>query len=159
MRKMKNYIFLNIFNKRNAKNTSINSYKQTKSTKFTKDTKDTKDTKNVKDVKDSGAVTAEFAIILPTVAVLAIVLIFVGKSVVNTMNCNDAAGQVAYYIASTHDSKEAQNIVHKVSGKNSSVKVEYVGNMADIVVSCPVVPDPLKILPMQVEARISQVLI
>lgn len=85
MRKMKNYIFLNIFNKRNAKNTSINSYKQTKSTKFTKDTK------NVKDVKDSGAVTAEFAIILPTVAILAIVLIFVGKSVVNTMNCNDAA--------------------------------------------------------------------
>lgn len=86
-------------------------------------------------------------------------LIFVGKSVVNTMNCNDAAGQVAYYIASTHDSKEAQNIVHKVSGKNSSVKVEYVGNMANIVVSCPVVPDPLKVLPMQVEARISQVLI
>lgn len=156
MRKMKNYTFLNIFNKSNAKNTSINSYKQTKSTKFTKDTKDTK---NVKDVKDSGAVTAEFAITLPTVAILAIVLIFVGKSVVNTMNCNDAAGQVAYYIASTHDSKEAQNIVHKVSGKNSSVKVEYVGNMANIVVSCPVVPDPLKILPMQVEARISQVLI
>lgn len=156
MRKMKNYIFLNIFNKRNAKNTSINSYKHTKSTKFTKFTKDAK---NIKNVKDSGAATAEFAIILPTVAILAIVLIFVGKSVVNTMNCNDAAGQVAYYIASTHDSKEAQNIVHKVSGKNSSVKVEYVGNMANIVVSCPVVPDPLKILPMQVEARISQVLI
>lgn len=153
---MKNYIFLNIFNKRNAKNTSINSYKHTKSTKFTKFTKDAK---NIKNVKDSGAATAEFAIILPTVAILAIVLIFVGKSVVNTMNCNDAAGQVAYYIASTHDSKEAQNIVHKVSGKNSSVKVEYVGNMANIVVSCPVVPDPLKILPMQVEARISQVLI
>lgn len=153
MRKMKNYTFLNIFNKRNAKNTSINSYKHTKSTKFTKDAK------NIKNVKDSGAVTAEFAIILPTVAILAIVLIFVGKSVVNTMNCNDAAGQVAYYIASTHDSKEAQNIVHKVYGKNSSVKVEYVGNMANIVVSCPVVPDPLKVLPMQVEARISQVLI
>lgn len=153
MRKMKNYTFLNIFNKRNAKNTSINSYKHTKSTKFTKDAK------NIKNVKDSGAVTAEFAIILPTVAILAIVLIFVGKSVVSTMNCNDAAGQVAYYIASTHDSKEAQNIVHKVSGKNSSVKVEYVGNMANIVVSCPVVPDPLKVLPMQVEARISQVLI
>lgn len=153
MRKMKNYTFLNIFNKRNAKNTSINSYKHTKSTKFTKDAK------NIKNVKDSGAVTAEFAIILPTVAILAIVLIFVGKSVVNTMNCNDAAGQVAYYIASTHDSKEAQNIVHKVSGKNSSVKVEYVGNMANIVVSCPVVPDPLKVLPIQVEARISQVLI
>lgn len=153
MRKMKNYTFLNIFNKRNAKNTSINSYKHTKSTKFTKDAK------NIKNVKDSGAVTAEFAIIIPTVAILAIVLIFVGKSVVNTMNCNDAAGQVAYYIASTHDSKEAQNIVHKVSGKNSSVKVEYVGNMANIVVSCPVVPDPLKVLPMQVEARISQVLI
>lgn len=153
MRKMKNYTFLNIFNKRNAKNTSINSYKHTKSTKFTKDAK------NIKNVKDSGAVTAEFAIILPTVAILAIVLIFVGKSVVNTMNCNDAAGQVAYYIASTHDSKEAQNIVHKVSGKNSSVKVEYVGNIANIVVSCPVVPDPLKVLPMQVEARISQVLI
>ena len=153
MRKMKNYTFLNIFNKRNAKNTSINSYKHTKSTKFTKDAK------NIKNVKDSGAVTAEFAIILPTVAILAIVLIFVGKSVVNTMNCNDAAGQVAYYIASTHDSKEAQNIVHKVSGKNSSVKVEYVGNMANIVVSCPVVPDPLKVLPVQVEARISQVLI
>lgn len=150
---MKNYTFLNIFNKRNAKNTSINSYKHTKSTKFTKDAK------NIKNVKDSGAVTAEFAIILPTVAILAIVLIFVGKSVANTMNCNDAAGQVAYYIASTHDSKEAQNIVHKVSGKNSSVKVEYVGNMANIVVSCPVVPDPLKVLPMQVEARISQVLI
>ncbi len=150
---MKNYTFLNIFNKRNAKNTSINSYKHTKSTKFTKDAK------NIKNVKDSGAVTAEFAIILPTVAILAIVLIFVGKSVVNTMNCNDAAGQVAYYIASTHDSKEAQNIVHKVSGKNSSVKVEYVGNMANIVVSCPIVPDPLKVLPMQVEARISQVLI
>lgn len=153
MRKMKNYTFLNIFNKRNAKNTRINSYKHTKSTKFTKDAK------NIKNIKDSGAVTAEFAIILPTVAILAIVLIFVGKSVVNTMNCNDAAGQVAYYIASTHDSKEAQNIVHKVSGKNSSVKVEYVGNMANIVVSCPVVPDPLKVLPMQVEARISQVLI
>ena len=150
---MKNYTFLNIFNKRNAKNTRINSYKHTKSTKFTKDAK------NIKNVKDSGAVTAEFAIILPTVAILAIVLIFVGKTVVNTMNCNDAAGQVAYYIASTHDSKEAQNIVHKVSGKNSSVKVEYVGNMANIVVSCPVVPDPLKVLPMQVEARISQVLI
>ena len=96
---------------------------------------------------------------MPAVVILTVVLIFVGKSVVNTMNCNDAAGQVAYYVASTHDSKEAQNIVHKVSGNNSSVKVEYVGNMANIVVSCPVVPDPLKVLPLSIEARISQVLI
>ena len=147
---MKNYIFLNIFNKKDANK---------KDTELTMRTKVAKFAKNIKDTKDFGAVTAEFAIILPAVVILTVVLIFVGKSVVNTMNCNDAAGQVAYYVASTHDSKEAQNIVHKVSGKNSSVKVEYVGNMANIVVSCPVVPDPLKVLPLSIEARISQVLI
>ena len=134
---MENHVFLNILDKRTTKN---NCHK-------------------INSSKDSGAVTAEFAIILPAVVVLALTLFFVGKSVVNTMNCHDAAGQVAYYVASHHNSKDAQNIVSKVSGVNSSVKVKYVGNMADIVVSCPVVPDPLKVLPLSVEARISQVLI
>ncbi|PZP00886.1 MAG: pilus assembly protein, partial [Gardnerella vaginalis] len=58
---MENHVFLNILDKRTTKNNCINNS------------------------KDSGAVTAEFAIILPAVVVLALTLFFVGKSVVNTM--------------------------------------------------------------------------
>ena len=153
---MHNYTFFNIFkHKDNEEAHCAKKYKHTQKLRVI----GKRVIENICNLNDSGAVSAEFAIILPAVVILALVLIFVGKSVVNTMNCNDAAGEVAYYIASTHDSKEAKNIVHKISGKNSSVKVEYVGNMANIVVSCPVVPDPLKVLPVSVEARISQVLI
>ncbi len=113
---------------------------------------------NGSNLLDSGAVTAEFAIVLPCAILLVLVLLGVGRAVVCTMNCHDAAMQVAYYMVTHHDDKAAESIVQKVAGAGASVQISQVGNTADIVVKCPLVPDPLQVLPSLVESHVSQVL-
>lgn len=106
---------------------------------------------------DDGAVTAEFSVVLPAVVLLALVLFGVGRAVVCSMNCHDAAAQVAYYIVTHRNTRDVNNIVTKVAGPGASVRVTKNNNFADIVVRCQVFPDPLHILPTVVESRISQV--
>ncbi|EIK86469.1 TadE family type IV pilus minor pilin [Gardnerella greenwoodii] len=108
--------------------------------------------------RDFGAVTAEFAVVLPCAIVLVVVLLGVGRAVVCNMNCHDAASQVAYYMVTHHDDKAAASIVQKVAGSGASVQINRNGNMANIVVKCPLIPDPLHILPPLVESHVSQVL-
>lgn len=108
--------------------------------------------------KDSGAVTAEFAIVLPCALILVLVLFGLGGAVVRTMNCHDAAAQVAYYMVTHHDDKAAASIVQRVAGAGASAQVSRGGNVANIVVKCPLIPDPLHILPPLIESRVSQVL-
>ena len=57
-----------------------------------------------------------------------------------------------------HDDKAAASIVQKVAGSGASVQINRNGNMANIVVKCPLIPDPLHILPPLVESHVSQVL-
>ncbi|MBF9314962.1 pilus assembly protein [Bifidobacteriaceae bacterium NR002] len=108
--------------------------------------------------KDSGAVTAEFAIVLPCALVIVLVLLGLGRAVVCAMNCHDAAAQVAYYMVTHHNDKAAASIAQRVAGSGASVKVSKSGNVANIVVKCPLIPDPLHILPPLVESHVSQVL-
>lgn len=113
---------------------------------------------NAFNARDFGAVTAEFAVVLPCAILLVLVLLGVGRAVVCTMNCHDAASQVAYYMVTHHDDKAVASIVQKVAGPGASVQVSRGGNMANIVVKCPLIPDPLHILPAMIESRVSQVL-
>ncbi len=108
--------------------------------------------------KDSGAVTAEFAIVLPCALAIVLVLLGLGRAVVCTMNCHDAAAQVAYYMVTHHNDKAAASIAQRVAGTGASVRVSKSGNVANIVVKCPLIPDPLHILPPLVESHVSQVL-
>lgn len=109
-------------------------------------------------VHDCGAVTAEFAIVLPCALMLILVLLGVGRAVVCAMNCHDAAAQVAYYMVTHHDDKAAASIAQKVAGPGASVRISRGSDTANIVVKCPLIPDPFHILPPLVESRVSQVL-
>lgn len=108
---------------------------------------------------DRGTVTAEFSIVLPCALILLFVLIGIGRAVVCTMNCHDAAAQVAYYLVTHKDDKAAASIVQSVAGQGASVKISRSNNMANIVVKCPLIPDPLHILPPLVESHVNQVLV
>lgn len=113
--------------------------------------------KRAKGYFDSGAGTAEFSVVLPAVVVLVLVLFGVGRTVVCIMNCHDAAQQVAYHLVAYKDSTPLEDVVHKIAGPEASLNIKKYGNNVDISVSCPVIPDPMHILPTVVHSDIKQI--
>lgn len=106
---------------------------------------------------DYGAVTAEFSVVLPAAIVVALILLGVGRTVVCSMNCHDAARQVAYHLVAYNDGTSLEDIVHRVAGSDASLKLKKYGNNVDISVSCPVIPDPMHVLPTVVHSDIKQI--
>ena len=108
--------------------------------------------------RDCGTVTAEFAVVLPWAVVIALALLGLGRAVICTMNCHDAAMQVTYYMVTHRNDSAASSIVEQIAGPGASVQISRGGNTVNIVVKCPLIPDPLHILPAMVESHVNQVL-
>lgn len=121
-----------------------------------------------------GAVTAEFAVILPAVVALAILLCCLGRAVVVRVECQDAARTIARRAAQQMqvDATSLEDVADGLEPWADSVAAQLAGSGADATLSAavsgteptgtagngievrvraPVIPDPLHVLPAVVE--------
>ena len=82
--------------------------------------------------RDCGTVTAEFAVVLPCAVVITLALLGLGRAVICTMNCHDAAMQVAYYMVTHRNDSAASSIVEQIAGPGASVQISRDGNTVNL---------------------------
>ena len=102
------------------------------------------------DDADEGAATAEFAVVLPCVAAVAILVLCLGRASVVSMNCQDAAaaGARAFAVDDTGGESKA-----RTAGMAATVRFERGADFVTVTVQCPVVPDPTGVLPTRVTGK------
>ena len=101
-----------------------------------------------------GTVTAEFAVVLPCVVVVAALLLSLTRTVVVAMDCQDAAAVVARTLVMESDGRGARTDVVSIASQlvdgETSVDVDWRGRYVDVTVTCSVLPGPLGVLPARV---------
>lgn len=107
------------------------------------------------DDTDEGAATAEFAVVLPCVAAVAILVLCLGRASVVSMNCQDAAaaGARAFAVDDTGGESKARAAVMAAAGGSATVRFECGADFVTVTVQCPVVPDPTGVLPTRVTGK------
>lgn len=107
------------------------------------------------DDADEGAATAEFAVVLPCVAAVAILVLCLGRASVVSMNCQDAAaaGARAFAVDDTGGESKARTAVMAAAGGSATVRFERGVDFVTVTVQCPVVPDPTGVLPTRVTGK------
>ncbi|MCH9276765.1 pilus assembly protein [Bifidobacterium amazonense] len=107
---------------------------------------------------DEGAATAEFAVVLPAVVAVAVLLICLARTVVVSMDCQDAAAAAARALVVAGDDADPHATARAVAGDDVSVSVAQDGDLATVTVQCPVIPDPIGVLPTDVTGKATGVL-
>lgn len=101
---------------------------------------------------ERGSATAEFAVVLPVVMVLAVLVLALARTSMAAMTCQDAANQAARATAADTQSN-AGDIVARLAGGDASLTLTQGDGMVEVVVTCPVLPGPLGVLPAHVQGR------
>lgn len=103
---------------------------------------------------DRGTVTAEFAVVLPTVMVVALLLLSSARAVMVSMNCQEAARVAAreMVIASDGDANPS-DVVARIAGPHATVRITEQRDQITVITRCPVGPGPLGVLPVAVEGE------
>ena len=102
---------------------------------------------------DAGAVTAEFATVLPAVVAVAVLLLCLTRTVAVSISCQDAASAAARAVVAGGGSADPSAAARTVAGQSITVNVSDEAGRVTVVTSCPVVPDPLGVLPTKVEGK------
>lgn len=102
---------------------------------------------------DEGAVTAEFAVVLPAVMAMAVLLMMLARAVTVEMNCQDAASAAARVAVVSKSDYEARLAAQDAAGGDASVSISRGFKQVKVTVSCRVVPDPMHVLPMAVVGK------
>ncbi|RBP97244.1 pilus assembly protein TadE [Bifidobacterium aemilianum] len=102
---------------------------------------------------DPGVVTAEFAVVLPAVMLMAMLLLGLARTVTVSMGCQEAAGAAARQLVVTQGRDDVGARVRDVAGSGSTASTSRTSSGTEIRVSCPVIPDPWGVLPTRVEAK------
>ena len=90
---------------------------------------------------DCGTVTAEFAVVLPCVAAVAILVLCLGRASIVSMTI-DAGGEA-----------KARAAAQTIAGGGSTVSFAANANSVTVVVRCPVAADPTGVLPASVVGK------
>ena len=103
---------------------------------------------------DEGSATAEFAVVLPSVAAVAMLMLCLGRAVVVSMDCQDAAAVAAHAmtIAGRDGESRARSAALAAAGNDARA------DSVTITVQCPVIPDPVGVLPTRVTAKATRYL-
>lgn len=104
-------------------------------------------------IADEGSVTAEFAVVLPAVVMVALLLIGLTRTVAVTMQCQDAAAVAVRELVVSGERSDPQSAAQAVAGDGVSVSVQHNGDRVSVTVTCPVLPGPLDVLPTRVTAE------
>ncbi len=102
---------------------------------------------------DVGAVTAEFATVLPAVVAVAVLLLCLTRTVAVSISCQDAASAAARVVVAGSGNVDPSDAARAVAGKSITVNVSDEAGRVTVVTSCPVIPDPLGVLPTKVEGK------
>ncbi|WP_338142181.1 TadE family protein [Bifidobacterium callimiconis] len=103
---------------------------------------------------DQGTVTAEFAVVLPTVMVVALLLLSSARAVTVSMNCQEAARVAAREMVIAPDGDaNPSDVVTRIAGSRATVRVEEKQDQITVTTRCPVGPGPLGMLPVAVEGE------
>ena len=103
---------------------------------------------------DCGTVTAEFAVVLPCVAAVAILVLCLGRASIVSMNCQDAAAAGARAMAiDAGGEAKARAAAQTIAGGGSTVSFAANANSVTVVVRCPVAADPTGVLPASVVGK------
>lgn len=102
---------------------------------------------------DRGTVTAEFAILLPIVMALAMLVLGLTRTVIVGLNCQEAARTVAREIVVAGDSARAASLVHAMAGGSATVSLAGDADAITVSTQCPIVPDSLGVLPLRMTGR------
>ena len=100
---------------------------------------------------DPGAVTAEFAVVLPAVVDIALVLLGLGRGVIVNVECADAARQITTSVDADGGIEKARSAAAAVS-TGSTAKFSQTEESVTVTVTCPLLSGPLGILPATVSA-------
>ncbi|WP_243388804.1 TadE family type IV pilus minor pilin [Bifidobacterium simiarum] len=103
---------------------------------------------------ERGTVTAEFAVVLPAVMVLALLLFGSARAVTVGMTCQEAARAAAREIVvSAESGGDPSGVVSRIAGSGASVSVSRGGTEVTVTTRCPVMPGPLGILPASMTGK------
>ncbi|PLS31787.1 pilus assembly protein TadE [Bifidobacterium margollesii] len=104
---------------------------------------------------ENGTVTAEFAVILPAVMVVALLLFSSARAVTVGMECQEAARAAAREIVVAADSGAANpsGVAARIAGTGVSVAVAKGGREVAVTTRCPVLPGPLGIVPASMTGK------
>lgn len=106
------------------------------------------------DDADEGAATAEFAVVLPCVAMVAILVLCLGRASLVSMNCQDAAADAARIMSVDSDGDvRARAVVRSVAGNGAGVSFTVNADRVTVVVRCPILSDPTGVLPAYVVGK------
>ena len=88
---------------------------------------------------DCGTVTAEFAVVLPCVAAVAILVLCLGRASIVSMNCQDAAAAGARAMAiDAGGEAKARAAAQTIAGGGSTVSFAANANSVTVVVRCTI---------------------
>lgn len=104
-------------------------------------------------LRDVGAVTAEFATVLPAVVAVAVLLLCLTRTVAVSISCQDAASAAARAVVAGGGNANPSAAAQTVAGTSIMVNVSDEAGRVTVVTSCPVIPDPLGVLPTKVEGK------
>ncbi|MCI1832695.1 MAG: pilus assembly protein [Bifidobacterium sp.] len=113
---------------------------------------------------DRGAVTAEFALILPSVVMMAVLLLCLVRGATASMGCQDAASAAARQVVALESSIRsgggyapgadpeavAGKTAHAIAGEGATVSTHVDAGRIEVTVQCPVLPDSFGFLPVNV---------
>lgn len=104
---------------------------------------------------ERGTVTAEFAVILPLVALLAGLLLCTGSAVITRMDCQDAVSMGARLIGQSVDSPEQRSEVEKTvvehAPRGSHLAFSSISPGVQLTLTCPIRAGALHVLPLTVQ--------
>lgn len=100
---------------------------------------------------DAGAVTAEYATVLPCIIMVMALVLALGRTSVVMMGCHDAAANVARALTVGNNEEQALSTVSRSSG--ITVSLARREGSIEVATTCPVIPDPWHVLPTWVHGR------
>lgn len=102
---------------------------------------------------DDGAATAEFAVVLPVIVVLAALLLYLGRASVVSVGCQDAAANAARALMVQGSGSGSQAVAQTAAGDGVRIQVRTAGNGFEVIAHCAVVADPWGVVPRTVTGR------
>lgn len=106
---------------------------------------------------DGGAATAEFAVVLPAVIAMVVLLLCLTRTVSVTMTCQQAASEAVRAMVVAGGERDPVPVAQAVAGAGASASVTRSGELVSVSVQCPVIPDPFGVLPTRVRAEVKGV--
>lgn len=101
---------------------------------------------------DRGSATAEFAVVLPAVMAMVLLLLALTRAIAVSLDCQEAARTVARSIAVAQTVDDYGSVAHAIAG-DADVTVRDLPDRWEIRISCPLLPGPLDVLPAHVEGH------